>query len=89
MPTISMFYGIIIRMFCFDDERHHEPHVHVEAGGDYAVYSILNGMPLAGSLPVSRHRLVQAWIELRREELQADWTLATAGEVPFRIDPLR
>jgi hypothetical protein len=30
-----------------------------------------------------------AWIELHREELMADWELASRGETPFRIEPLR
>ncbi|MFA4911335.1 MAG: DUF4160 domain-containing protein [Desulfobacteria bacterium] len=33
-------------------------------------------------------RLVQAWIELHRDELIADWELATSGETPYKIDPL-
>ena len=33
-------------------------------------------------------RLVQAWIELRRDELMADWELAINGEKPYKIDPL-
>jgi len=32
--------------------------------------------------------LVQAWIELHRDELQADWELAVAGENPYKITPL-
>jgi hypothetical protein len=30
MPTISMFYGIIISMEFFDDKKHHTPHLHAE-----------------------------------------------------------
>ena len=29
MPTISMFYGIIVALFYEDNERHHLPHFHV------------------------------------------------------------
>lgn len=43
---------------------------------------------LAGELPRKQLRLVQAWIELHRDELLADWELATAGELPYKIDPL-
>jgi hypothetical protein len=32
---------------------------------------------------------VQAWIEIHREALTADWALAVNGEPPFPIDPLR
>lgn len=30
MPTISMFYGILIRMFFRDIERHNMPHIHAD-----------------------------------------------------------
>lgn len=29
MPVISMFYGIIVMMYFFDDEQHKRPHIHV------------------------------------------------------------
>ncbi|VAW63599.1 hypothetical protein MNBD_GAMMA09-7, partial [hydrothermal vent metagenome] len=28
MPTISMFYGIIIRLYYFDNQQHNTPHIH-------------------------------------------------------------
>ena len=28
MPTISMFYGILILMFFRDTRQHHRPHIH-------------------------------------------------------------
>jgi hypothetical protein len=34
-------------------------------------------------------RIVLAWVEIRKEELMADWTLAQNGELPFKIDPLK
>ncbi|GAB1436731.1 hypothetical protein MASR2M32_29790 [Sphaerotilus sulfidivorans] len=43
---------------------------------------------LAGELPRKQLRLVQAWIELHRDELMADWELAASGELPYKIDPL-
>ena len=70
MPIISMFYGIIIRMYLLDEQHHHLPHVHAK----YAEFEQL--------------RLVQAWIELHRDELMADWELARSGELPYKIAPL-
>jgi hypothetical protein len=29
MPTISTFYGLIVRMYHFDDKRHSRAHIHV------------------------------------------------------------
>jgi hypothetical protein len=28
MPTISMFYGILVSMYALDTDRHHSPHIH-------------------------------------------------------------
>ena len=32
--------------------------------------------------------MVQAWIEIHKDELFADWELAIVGEQPFRIEKL-
>lgn len=89
MPIISMFYGIIVRMYYADNKQHHVPHIHVEYGGDKAVFDIEKGNLLAGKFRNSKTRLVQAWIEIHREELKADWKLAVSGEEVFKIDPLK
>ena len=89
MPTISMFFGIVIRMYFRDDKQHGVPHIHAEYAGDQAVFDIANGDVLAGSLQPRQVRLVQAWIEIHRDELLANWRLAVVGEEVFRIDPLR
>ena len=89
MPTICMFYGIVIYMYFFDDERHKLPHIHARYQGEQAAFAITDGSVLSGQLPVSRTRLVQAWTEIHRDDLMADWSLATNGEPPFPIDPLR
>lgn len=47
-----------------------------------------DGEILAGDLPRKQLRLVQAWIELHRDELMADWELAVSGENPYKIAPL-
>ena len=69
MPTISMFYGILIRMFFRDIEKHH-PHIHADYQGQVAVYSIPDGTLWAGGLPPNKHKLVIAWIEIHQEDLQ-------------------
>lgn len=85
MPTISMFYGILIRMFFYDTDKHHKPHIHAEYQGQVAVYAIQDGELLSGSLPPKKHKLVVAWIEIHREDLEADWQLAANGRKPFPI----
>lgn len=54
-----------------------------------AVFAIGSAEILAGDLPPAKRRLVLAWIEIHREELLADWKLASEGQETFRIEPLR
>ena len=89
MPTISMFYGIIIRMLFMDTQQHHLPHLHVEYQGMKAVVSIPEGDLIEGDLPAKKMRLLQAWISIHEEEHMADWALAVNGEPVFKIEPLR
>lgn len=89
MPTISMFYGIIIYMYFFDNKKHNKPHVHAEYGEHAAVLSIEDGELLDGRLPNKKLKMVQAWIAIHEDELMANWKLAIAGKDLFRIDPLR
>jgi hypothetical protein len=88
VPIISMFYGIIIRLYLIDNTHHHLPHIHARYAEFEASINIADGEVLAGDLPRKQLRLVQAWIELHRDELMADWELAANGESPYKIAPL-
>lgn len=88
MPVISMFYGIIIRFYFIDNMQHNLPHIHARYAEFEASINIEDGEILAGKLPRKQLRLVQAWIELHRDELLADWELVISGEIPYKIDPL-
>lgn len=44
---------------------------------------------LEGSLPINKEKLVLAWIEIHKEELMADWALASEGQQIFKIEPLK
>lgn len=54
-----------------------------------AAIAIEDGRVLAGNFPPKQLKLVQAWVELHRDDLFADWELAANGEEPFRIAPLQ
>ena len=84
MPTISMFFGLIIRMY-FED--HNPPHIHVEYKEYDAVYD-LNGTLKSGSMPSAQNKLIAAWCEIHGEELLANWELCKRGELPYSIKPL-
>jgi hypothetical protein len=88
MPTISMFFGIIIRMY-FAPGEHPPAHFHAYYNEYRATVSIDACEIMEGSLPRKQARLVLAWTELYREELVANWRLVMNGEEPFRIQPLQ
>jgi len=89
MPIISMFYGIIVQMFFMDNKRHKRPHLHVKYQEHEAVFSLPDGRLMEGKFPASKAKLLEAWIEIHKDELMADWELATKGEAVFKIDPLK
>ena len=89
MPVISMFYGVIVLMYYFDNRKHHQPHIHVQCSDEEAVISIPEGSLMEGSLRRAKLKLVQAWIEIHQDELMADWELAVNGQQVFKIDPLK
>jgi len=88
MPTLSMFFGIIIRMY-FAPKEHNPPHIHVYYNDFKAVINIINCEIMDGEIPARQSRLVLAWIEIHQEELMADWKLCQNGEKPFSIEPLK
>lgn len=88
MPTISMFFGIIVRMY-YAPKEHNPPHIHVYFQDSKAVIAILTGDYIDGKLATKQSRLIMAWIEIHRDELIADWELCQNGEKPFSIEPLK
>jgi hypothetical protein len=60
MPVISMFYGIIVQLFFFDNDKHHQPHIHVKYAEFKASIGIRTAEILDGEIPLGQRRLVQA-----------------------------
>jgi hypothetical protein len=40
-------------------------------------------------MPLRQLRLLQARVEIHREELMVDWALAVECNMPFKIEPLK
>lgn len=54
-----------------------------------AVIALPEGNVLEGEIKTAKMKLIQAWLEIHREELMADWRLAVEGQPIFKIEPLR
>ena len=85
MPTISSFYGILIRMF-FND--HAPPHFHARYGDSEATISIDTLEVLQGELPNRALKLVQEWAIIHAEDLRENWRLCRENAQPAKLDPL-
>lgn len=86
MPTISMFYGIMIRMY--NNNEHNPPHFHAQYQGHNAVFD-MDGNLTDGEMPKAQIKLIVAWAEIHREELLANWELAIQEEPLYKIEPLK
>lgn len=89
MPAISMFYGIIVYLYFFDNKQHKTPHIHAKFQSDEVIVSIPDGIVIDGDFPINKMKLLQAWIVIHKEELLADWELASKGEQIFKIEGLK
>lgn len=87
MPALSMFYGIIVYMYREKGGQHNVPHIHAIYGDEEVVVS-LEGEILEGSINRKKQKLLDAWIILHADELEANWKLLSDGEPAFKIDPL-
>ncbi len=76
-------------MYYLDTKQHNSPHIHIRYGELEAIYQIPNGTLLQGSMPSNKEKLIQAWIEIHKEDLMADWQLAVTGNKVFGIEPLK
>lgn len=88
MPSLSMFFGIIVYMYCERGGRHNKPHIHAEYQDDEVVVA-LDGEVLEGGIPKGKMKLLEAWMEIHKDELAANWKLLSNGQEYFRIAPLK
>jgi hypothetical protein len=85
MPVLSLFMGIMIKMYHGD---HPPPHFHAFYGEFEAQVSISSGKILKGQLPPRIKKLVNEWRKLHKSELEKSWELAQSIKPLKRIKPL-
>ena len=89
MPEIARFFGVIIRMYAEAGGSHHLPHFHAHYQEAVAIYAIDTIDLITGALPRPQQRFVEAWAEMHREELIANWERLQQGRLPKKIEPLQ
>ena len=89
MATLSMFFGIIIRMNRELKTKHHRAHIHAMHAGKMASFDLETREVLAGELALEDVDKVKGWMSIHREELFANWKLLHEEDTFFKIEPLR
>jgi hypothetical protein len=85
MPYVSMFFGIIVRMF---HNEHNPPHFHAEYQGQQGVFDFDGNMTHGSMRSRTARRLIREWAELHRDELVQNWERAANRQEIERIAPL-
>ena len=85
MPLISVFFGIVIRMFY---EEHEPPHFHAERQGEDAKFDFAGQLIVGEMRSATARRLIEEWATAHAAELEANWVKMKAGEPLDRIPPL-
>ena len=85
MPTVSVFFGIVIRMYY---DEHNPPHLHAEYQGNKVLLDFRGNIIKGDLRSKTALRLVREWIDLHVDELVEDWELARAGREIRQIEPL-
>ncbi len=85
MPVISVFFGIVIRMFY---REHGVGHFHAEHQCQQATFTF-DGKLLSGEIRSrTALRLIEEWAKTHRAELEANWAKVKSGAPLERIEPL-
>lgn len=85
MPIISVFFGIIVRMYY----KEHEPaHFHAEYQNQQGKFDFSGEMTIGNIQSGTALRLIREWAVEHRGELQSNWEQMKAGRPLNGIAPL-
>ena len=85
MPVVSMFFGIVVRMFYND---HHPMHFHAEYQGQRGKFDLSGRMIVGNIQSKTALRLIRKWAQLHEFDIRRNWQKMKAGK-PFEIiEPL-
>ena len=72
MPVISQFYGILIYLYKEIGGHHNKPLIHAKYN-EYEISIDFDGIVLGGTFPSKQKKILDAWIEIHKDELNAAW----------------
>ena len=90
LPVLSIFYGIIVRMYREQGGKHNMPHIHAEYSGE-EIRGCAGRYGSGRQLSEEQAETAGAWIVIHHEDLEANWKLLSNGEqfLPHRPAEVR
>ena len=89
LKMIAVFFGIVVAFTASKAARSKEPFVIALWQGNEAAVQIASNQLLWGQLPANKLVLVNARVEIHKEELAANWHADQITGEFFKLDPLR
>ncbi len=89
IKMVSAFYGVVVAFTSNKHKRDLAPFIVAVWQGNEAALNIGSNQIIWGYLPTGKLLLVNAWIEIHREELIANWNTGKQTGEYFKLDPLR
>lgn len=81
MPEICRFYGIVIKMF-FKPKEHEPSHIHALYGEHVGIFDLRTMKMTEGDLPGRAQGLVEEWLSINQDKLQAMWDSQKLEKLP-------
>lgn len=81
MPEICRFYGIVIKMF-FKPKEHEPSHIHALYGEHIGIFDLRTMKMTEGDLPRRAQELVEEWLKVNQDKLQAMWDSQKLEKLP-------
>lgn len=89
LKLIPAFYGVMIGFSAARSNKQQAPFAMAFCDGAEAAVEVASNKLLFGQLPANKLLLVNAWVEIHREELLASWHAGRITGDYFKLDPLR
>ena len=81
MPEVCRFYGIVIKMF-FKPKEHEPSHIHALYGEHIGIFDLRTMKMTEGDLPRRAQELVEEWLRINQDKLQAMWDSQKLEKLP-------
>jgi hypothetical protein len=89
VKMISAYYGIVVAFAATKIKKEVSPFIVAFCEGAETRIDVATNKVIFGQIPQHKQLLVNAWIEIHREELVASWNAGRLTGEYFKLDPLR